>query len=932
MSGKFERAAVVSASFGGVIGERLRVGRRNWLCVAPMANPKMLTMFDHTGESDTDPNPHGVGQWSGEYAGKYLISAVQDLRMSHDDHLSSVVAEVVSELVGFQTAKGYLGPYGRTGRVFGDGWDVWGHYHCVLGLYEWFRHTGDQAALDACLKAAHYLFTRLSNGAIRHLKYLEKNTAFAHVAALLFLETGHPELLALVDLFEEAWTTLGGGNYIAQLQSPTSFYTAMTGTTAGARWERLHSLQAIGELYRINGDGSYLRAVDNAWQGICEFDRHITGGFSSVEMATGNPFDPRSIETCATVAWMAYTVDVLRLNAWSHAADELELSTWNAVLGAQSPDGRWCTYDTPMGGIPTDGIPIMGLPWPSGGRGPLFGGARRPAPFDLGWQQEDHGPYLSCCAMNGPRGLGVLSEWAVMIADDGLVMNFYGPSTIAVRRPSGNVVTIEQQTQYPVHAAVDVIVMVTFEESFTLQLRIPAWSTSTAVSVNGVPAGPVTAGSYHTITRTWRSGDRIALELDLRTRPQLGRGQPDHSDPDSGHGAAGQLALYRGPILLAYDERYDRFSIDEVPSVAPTAQLTVDTSQPSPEDNRLLRMHALTDSGQLCLGDFATATMTYGCPADLNNVAGRVFQFGRGGTDVIAQRIRLLDDGTVEGYRNDNEALWGWQDDFLTFFAKSGEVTTKFTWYTLENGRAVLRGRFSDQVMHELREVDMSLEDRYFQFSQLETGKTLAPFVRLREGGAIEGHQHFNEHSWALDGENLIFLNENGDVSTRFTDTHAMFGRVDRAGKFLFPPPGTTITHRLRQLDPTVTGKVWQFRRPAQKNLPERTLILLHRDGTIFSDHPNERLWSVEAEGIAESVGAQSHAYWDPGPSLLFQAEDGHDTTRFNLDIDDDGRMHWTGPFLDIPGITHHLVEWNIDLSWSDSRATRYRSWLPTHG
>jgi DUF1680 family protein len=76
-----------------------------------------------------------------------------------------------------------------------------------------------------------------------------------------------------------------------------------------------------------------------------------------------------------------------------------------------------------------------------------------------------------------------------------------------------------------------------------LRLRIPEWlGSSASVRVNGKPldasAGP---GSYLAISRTWKSGDRVEMDLPMRLRVEA---MPD--DPHL------QAVLY-GPLVLAGD-------------------------------------------------------------------------------------------------------------------------------------------------------------------------------------------------------------------------------------------------------------------------------------------------------------------------------------------------------------------------------------------
>ena len=76
--------------FTGPVGERVEANLDNWLLRAPQSNPGILEMFQMR---DRQPVPQLV-PWAGEFVGKYLISAVQALRMSDDPRLFVQVSVV----------------------------------------------------------------------------------------------------------------------------------------------------------------------------------------------------------------------------------------------------------------------------------------------------------------------------------------------------------------------------------------------------------------------------------------------------------------------------------------------------------------------------------------------------------------------------------------------------------------------------------------------------------------------------------------------------------------------------------------------------------------------------------------------------------------------------------------------------------------------
>jgi DUF1680 family protein len=577
------RPADLRMELAGPVQQYLAAITQNWLLPAPEANPAILAMF-----ADRDRVPYrDLLPWSGEFAGKYLTGATQVMRATGDPRLRSHLQRFVAGLVAFQDTDGYLGPFSKGHRLTGSApniggkvggtWDAWGHYHTMLGLLLWHEATGDPAALAAARKIGDLFCDRFLGEKRPRLVdtgSTEMNLAPAHGLCLLYEKTREPRYLELARQIVNEFAAIDpkgqplAGDYLRRGLAGEEFY-----RLPKPRWESLHPVLALAELARIGGDERCGKAFTNLWWSIARLDRHNNGGFSSGEQAQGNPYHQGAIETCCTIAWMAMTVEMLRLTGDPVAADELELSTLNSAMGLFSPTGRWSTYNTPMDGD-------------------------RKANFhEIVFQARPGSPELNCCSVNAARGLGLLSEWALMndAKDDSLVLNWYGPGVLRARLAAGTEVRLATHTDYPRTGLVQITVEPERAMRFPLQLRIPHWSARTTVKVNGEEIPDVKPASYLDLTRTWKPGDVIALGLDLT--PHVWSGERE---------CAGRASLYRGPILLTYDPRFNPGKPADPPPLD-LARLDLKVaSWPGPQPPILL-VDVKTVGGPLLLCDFASA-------------------------------------------------------------------------------------------------------------------------------------------------------------------------------------------------------------------------------------------------------------------------------------------------------------------------------------
>jgi hypothetical protein len=151
----------------------------------------------------------------------------------------------------------------------------------------------------------------------------------------------------------------------------------------------------------------------------------------------------------------------------------------------------------------------------------------------------------------------MIAQWALMQNAEGLALNFYGPATLTAALPSGNRVTLKEETLYPVDGRVKITVSAERPEDFTLALRVPRWSKKTLVKVDGKPVEGAIPGAYLPI-RIAGGSTQCALEIGFDFALHFWAGEKECAD---------RISIYRGPLLYAYDGRYNDLNPEQLPKI-----------------------------------------------------------------------------------------------------------------------------------------------------------------------------------------------------------------------------------------------------------------------------------------------------------------------------------------------------------------------------
>ena len=465
-----------------------------------------------------------------------------------DEHLDRVIAVIAKA----QRADGYLHTPVLIGQRKGDpkavpfcdrnNFEVYNMGHLLTTACIHHRATGKTSLLAVATKAADFLAKAFANPTPEQAR---NSICPSHYMGMidLYRETGESRYLAAAKGFFAirdlvAKTDEGGDDN----QDRVPFLKQAEAVGHAVRANYLFA--GAADLFAETGNPATWQMLERVWKNVVQEKLYITGACGALydgaspdgskdqkhitrtHQAYGRnyqlPNTTAHSETCANIGNVLWNWRMFLNSGDARFMDVLELALYNSVLCGVGLAGTNFFYSNPL--RVTD-----------------------PMPVNLRWSRT-RVPYVSsfCCPPNVARTIAEASTYAYARSPRTLWVNLYGSSTVATPLDGAGRVKLTQETQYPWNGRARITVSETEGGEFTLKLRIPEWSGKARLRINQRPeALEARPGSYAALTRRWKPGD--VLELDLLMEPRLIEANPLVEE------TLNQLAVKRGPIVYCLE-------------------------------------------------------------------------------------------------------------------------------------------------------------------------------------------------------------------------------------------------------------------------------------------------------------------------------------------------------------------------------------------
>lgn len=300
--------------------------------------------------------------------------------------------------------------------------------------------------------------------------------------------------------------------------------------TIQGRHANQHIPQIVGAVheYAATGDDYYYDVAQHFWELTTARYAYSIGGvgtgerfqdpYEQGENILGNEGRGENCETCAAYNMLKLTRELYQYDPDNAAyMDYYERTLLNQIAASQS-------HDT------TD--------W-------MHNGVTYMLPIDPGQQRDFDSDYggFTCCNGTGMENHVQYQLASYATTADTLYVNLYMPTT-ATWDAKG--ITVQQETAFPSERST---LTVTGSGDFTMKLRVPYWATAGfTVKVNGetICTNP-TPSSYVAISRSWKSGDRVEIEMPYTLYLD--------KTPDTVDGSVVASLMYGPLVMVAKDDR-----------------------------------------------------------------------------------------------------------------------------------------------------------------------------------------------------------------------------------------------------------------------------------------------------------------------------------------------------------------------------------------
>lgn len=472
---------------------------------------------------------------------KALEAMAYSLRNYPNAALEAKADEWIDKIAAAQLPDGYLNTYYTLTDLSQRWTDMERHEdYCAGHLIEagiaYHNTTGKRKLLDVAIRFADHIDTtfRLANR-----PWVSGHQEIELALMKLYHHTQKEKYLQLATWFLEQrgrgygkgkiWDEWKDPKY-CQDDVPVKEQKEITGHAVRA----MYLYTGAADVAAVTGDAGYIKAMNTVWEDVVYRNMYITGGIGAQARNEGFgidydlPNEQAYSETCASVGMVYWNQRMNMLSGDARFVDVLERSLYNAALDGLSLTGDRFFYGNPLASTGTHN------------RREWFGTA--------------------CCPSNIARLVASLGNYIYNTSVDGIFINLFIGSNTKVK-VGGTDVALQLQTGYPWKGATTIEVKPAQKKTFALNVRIPGWLTQPVpgelyrytekkevkpvIKVNGDVVGYTVEKGYAKISRSWRKGDKVSIELPMEVRQVVSR--PELKQNES------RVALQYGPLVYCVE-------------------------------------------------------------------------------------------------------------------------------------------------------------------------------------------------------------------------------------------------------------------------------------------------------------------------------------------------------------------------------------------